>query len=75
LIALREFLDGLWNFVERVRERFDVLALEAGDEGLHQFLASATKELLAKLDTGDWNDGLEGELKAAMEQYIKQAAV
>jgi len=44
------------------------------EEGLHRALAG-NASLLGKLDTGDWNDGLEAELKSLMETYIKQAAV
>jgi F-type H+-transporting ATPase subunit alpha len=47
----------------------------AWEEGLHQFLASQHKELLSKLDTGDWNDALESGLKAAMDVYVKQSAI
>jgi F-type H+-transporting ATPase subunit alpha len=45
------------------------------EEGLHRFLATSNKALLDKLNTGDWNDGIEGELKNAMDAYAKQAAV
>ncbi|WP_028080155.1 F0F1 ATP synthase subunit alpha [Solimonas soli] len=45
------------------------------EEGLHQFLASSQKDLLAKLDTGDWNDTLEAGLKSALETYVKQSAI
>ncbi|TXH03033.1 MAG: F0F1 ATP synthase subunit alpha [Nevskiaceae bacterium] len=59
------------GFIDKV-EVSKVLAWEAG---LHQFLASSQAALLDKLNTGDWNDGLEADLKAAMEAYVKQAAV
>jgi F-type H+-transporting ATPase subunit alpha len=49
-----------------------VLSWEAG---LHQFLGGSYKSLLEKLDTGDWNDALEGELKGAMDAYAKQSAI
>jgi F-type H+/Na+-transporting ATPase subunit alpha len=49
-----------------------VLAWEAG---LHQFLASSHKAVLDKLDSGDWNDALEAELKAAMDAYVQQSAI
>jgi F-type H+-transporting ATPase subunit alpha len=45
------------------------------EEGLHRYLANSNKALLDKLNTGDWNDGIEGELKSAMDAYVKQAAV
>jgi F-type H+-transporting ATPase subunit alpha len=46
----------------------------AWEEGLHRALAG-NKGLMDKLNTGDWNDALEGELKGAMDAYVKQAAV
>ena len=49
-----------------------VLAWEAG---LHQFLASGHKALLDKLNTGDWSDALDADLKGAMETYVKQSAI
>jgi len=45
------------------------------EEGLHQFVANNHKDLLAKLNTGDWNDALDAEMKAAMDVYVKQSAV
>ncbi|MBL6750288.1 MAG: F0F1 ATP synthase subunit alpha [Nevskia sp.] len=47
----------------------------AWESALHQYLANASKALLDKLDTGDWNDALEGELKSAMEAFVKQSAI
>ncbi len=47
----------------------------AWETGLHQFLASSHQALLDKLNTGDWNDGLEAELKSVMEAYIQQSAI
>jgi F-type H+-transporting ATPase subunit alpha len=49
-----------------------VLAWEAG---LHQFLASSHKGTLDKVNTGDWDGAIEGELKAAMDAYVKQSAI
>ncbi|MDR3416186.1 MAG: F0F1 ATP synthase subunit alpha, partial [Nevskia sp.] len=45
------------------------------ESGLHQFLAASHKGTLDKLNTGDWNDAIEGELKGAMEAYLKQSAI
>jgi F-type H+-transporting ATPase subunit alpha len=45
------------------------------EAGLHQFLGSSYKALVDKLDKGDWNDGLDAELKAAMEAFVKQSAI
>ncbi len=59
------------GFIDKVPTE-KVLEWEAG---LHQFLGSSHKELLGKLDKGDWNDGLDAELKAAMEAYVKQSAI
>jgi len=47
----------------------------AWEEGLHQYIASSHKDLLAQLDTGDWNDTLEAGLKSAIETYVKQSAI
>ena len=47
----------------------------AWEEGLHQYLANNHKDLMDKLEVGDWNDELEGGLKAAMDAYAKQSAV
>src|ERR1700739_1248944 len=41
----------------------------AWESGLHQFLAASHKGALDKLDTGDWNEAIEGGLNAAMEAY------
>ncbi len=45
------------------------------EEGLHQFLTTNQQDLLGKLNDGGWNDELESGLKAAMDAYVKQAAV
>jgi F-type H+-transporting ATPase subunit alpha len=45
------------------------------EAGLHQFIASSHKALLDKLDTGDWSDALDAELKGAMDAYVKQSAI
>ncbi len=47
----------------------------AWETGLHQFLAASHKPLLDKLDTGDWDKPIEGELKAAIEAFVKQSAI
>jgi len=47
----------------------------AWEEGLHQFISGSHKDLLAKLDTGDWNDTLEAGLKSAMDAYQQQSAI
>jgi len=59
------------GFIDKVAVS-SVLAWEAG---LHSFLTNSAKAVLEKLNTGDWNDSIEAELKAAMEQYVKQSAV
>ncbi|HEX4896353.1 MAG TPA: F0F1 ATP synthase subunit alpha [Solimonas sp.] len=56
-------------------DKVDVSKVLAWEAGLHQFLASSQKDLLAKLDTGDWNDALEAGLKAATEAYVQQSAI
>jgi F-type H+-transporting ATPase subunit alpha len=48
-----------------------VLAWEAG---LHQAVAG-NKALVDKLNTGDWSDAIEAELKAVMETFVKQSAI
>ncbi|MDE0855989.1 MAG: F0F1 ATP synthase subunit alpha, partial [Nevskia sp.] len=47
----------------------------AWESGLHQFLASSHKATLDKVNTGDWDGAIEGELKAAMDAYVKQSAI
>jgi len=47
----------------------------AWESGLHQFLASSHKEALDKVNTGDWNDGIEAGLKAGLDAYVKQSAI
>jgi len=47
----------------------------AWESGLHQFLASSHKALLDKLNTGDWSDALDADLKGAMDAYLKQSAI
>ncbi|MGQ0502440.1 MAG: F0F1 ATP synthase subunit alpha [Panacagrimonas sp.] len=57
-------------------DKIDVSKVLAWEEGLHQYLASSNKALMAKLDEkGDWNDALEAELKGAMDTYAKQSAI
>ncbi len=56
-------------------DKVDVTKVLAWEEGLHQFLATSQKAVLDKLDTGDWSDAIEADLKAAMDAYGKQAAV
>ncbi|HKY93443.1 MAG TPA: F0F1 ATP synthase subunit alpha [Nevskiaceae bacterium] len=56
-------------------DKVDVAKILAWEEGLHRYLATSAKATLDKLDTGDWNDALEGELKNALEAYIKQSAI
>ena len=56
-------------------DKVDASKVLAWEAGLHQFLGSSKQELLGKLDTGDWNDALEADLKAATEAYIKQSAI
>ncbi len=59
------------GFIDKV----DVSKVLAWEEALHQYLASNAKATLDKLDTGDWNDGVEAELKSAMEAFVKQSAI
>jgi len=56
-------------------DKVDVTKVLAWEEGLHQYLATSQKALLDKLNTGDWGDAIEADLKAAMDAYGKQAAV
>ncbi|WP_293368222.1 F0F1 ATP synthase subunit alpha [Nevskia sp.] len=46
------------------------------EASMQQFLATSHKPLMDKLNVkGDWNDGLEGELKAAITAFKKQSAI
>ncbi|MFA5938132.1 MAG: F0F1 ATP synthase subunit alpha [Sinimarinibacterium sp.] len=56
-------------------DKVEVSKVLAWEDGLHQFLAGQQADLLAKLDTGDWNDALENGLKSAMDAYVKQSAI
>jgi F-type H+/Na+-transporting ATPase subunit alpha len=56
-------------------DKVEVAKVLAWEAGLHQFLASSHKAVLDKLDSGDWNDALEAELKAAMDAYVQQSAI
>ncbi len=48
----------------------------AWEAAMQQFLATSQKPLMDKLNVkGDWNDGLEGELKAAITAFKKQSAI
>ena len=47
----------------------------AWESGLHQFLASSHKEALDKVNTGDWDGGIEAGLKAGLDAYVKQSAI
>ncbi len=48
----------------------------AFEVAMQQFLATSHKPLLDKLNVkGDWNDALEGELKAAITAFKKQSAI
>jgi F-type H+-transporting ATPase subunit alpha len=56
-------------------DKVPVAKVLAWEDGLHQFLSGSHKDLLAKLDTGDWNDTLEAGLKSAMDAYQQQSAI
>jgi F-type H+-transporting ATPase subunit alpha len=57
-------------------DKVDVAKVLAWEEGLHQYLANNAKALMDKInEKGDWNDAIEGELKAAMDTYQKQSAI
>jgi F-type H+-transporting ATPase subunit alpha len=56
-------------------DKVEVAKVLAWEAGLHQFLAGQHKALLDKLDTGDWSDALDAELKGAMDTYVKQSAI
>jgi F-type H+-transporting ATPase subunit alpha len=56
-------------------DKVEVAKVLAWEAGLHQFLATSHKALLDKLNTGDWSDALDAELKAVMETYVKQSAI
>ncbi|HEY9547131.1 MAG TPA: F0F1 ATP synthase subunit alpha [Solimonas sp.] len=56
-------------------DKIPVNKVLAWEDGLHQNLASNHKDLLSKLDTGDWNDTLEASLKSAMDAYQQQSAI
>jgi len=46
------------------------------EASMQQFLASAYKPLMDKINVkGDWNDAIEGELKAALDAFKKQSAI
>ena len=48
----------------------------AFEAAMQQFLASGYKPLLDKINVkGDWNDAIEGELKAAITAFKKQSAI
>jgi F-type H+-transporting ATPase subunit alpha len=48
----------------------------AFEEQLHLFLTGSYKPLLDKInEKGDWNDALEGEMKAAIVAFKKQSAI
>jgi len=48
----------------------------AFEAAMQQFLASGFKPLLDKINVkGDWNDAIEGELKAAITAFKKQSAI
>ena len=56
-------------------DKVPVESVLAWESGLHQFLASSHKSTLDKVNTGDWDGAIEGELKAAMDAYVKQSAI
>ena len=46
------------------------------EAALQQFLATSHKPLIDKINVkGDWNDAIEGELKAAITAFKKQSAI
>ena len=48
----------------------------AFEASLQQFLANNYQPLMDKInEKGDWNDAIEGELKAAIEAFKKQSAI
>src|ERR1051326_6015119 len=56
-------------------DKVEVAKVLAWEAGLHQYLANNAKATMEKLNTGDWSDALEGELKSAMDAYVKQSAI
>jgi F-type H+-transporting ATPase subunit alpha len=55
-------------------DKVDTAKVLAWEAGLHQALAG-NKALMDKLNTGDWSDAIDAELKAAMDTYAKQSAI
>ena len=46
-----------------------MLKIGAFETALLEFMASSQSELLDTLDHGDWNDDLEAQLVAALEDF------
>jgi F-type H+-transporting ATPase subunit alpha len=47
----------------------DMLKIGACEAALLEYMASSKSELLDTLDHGDWNDDLEAQLVAALEDF------
>jgi len=47
----------------------DLLKIGACESALLEYMASSQSELLATLDKGDWNDDIESQLTAAVEEF------
>jgi len=69
-IALGEFFHLLWNLVQRAAERLDVLALDRGDEAVHQRLADAVGGF-ALTPAGEF-EGIQLRLALRVAQHLVQ---
>ncbi|WP_428311367.1 F0F1 ATP synthase subunit alpha [Hydrocarboniphaga sp.] len=75
-MSVAEMAASLYAAEKGYLDSVPVEKVGAWEAAMQQFLASTYKPLVDKINVkGDWNDAIEGELKAALEAFKKQSAI
>ncbi len=74
-LSVAQMAASLYAVEKGYIDQVDVAKVLSWEEGLHQFLGNEHKDLMDKLEGGDWNDELDSGLKSAMDAYMQRAAV
>jgi F-type H+-transporting ATPase subunit alpha len=75
-MSVAEMAASLYAAEKGYLDSVPVEKVGAWEAAMQQFLASAYKPLMDKINVkGDWNDAIEGELKAALDAFKKQSAI
>ena len=75
-MSVAEMAASLYAAEKGYLDSVPVEKVGAWEAAMQQFLASSYKPLVDKINVkGDWNDAIEGELKAALDAFKKQSAI